>query len=139
MKKFFNKILTRSDEDVLKAPASPMIIAVDFDGTCVKEKYPKIGSDLPGAVETLQALVARDHRLILWTCREGQELEDAVNWFKEREIELFGINETPLDADFRPQGGRKVYANLYIDDRTLEGFPGWSKIHQELIGMPLIL
>ena len=138
MKKFLKKLIASRGIDVFRVSAQPMIIAVDFDGTCVREKYPEIGEDLPGAVKTLQALVARDHKIILWTCREGKELEDAIHWYKDREIELYGVNETPLDGDFRPEGGRKVFANLYIDDKTFGGFPGWHKIHEELIGMPLI-
>ncbi|MCM8525233.1 MAG: hypothetical protein NE327_01865 [Lentisphaeraceae bacterium] len=138
MKKFISKLITRNSENSLRELAQPMIIAVDFDGTCVREKYPEVGEDLPGAVQTLHALVAREHKIILWTCREGKELEDAIQWYKDRDIELYGINETPLDGDFRSDGGRKVYANLYIDDKIFGGFPGWNKIHEELIGMPLI-
>ena len=137
MKKFFKKLLNQ-EEDVFRIPSKPMIIAVDFDGTCVQEAYPEIGPSLPGAVETLLALSQRDHKLILWTCREGEFLEEAVNWFKDNGIPLAGVNETPLDEDFRPEGGRKVYANLYIDDRILGGFPGWNTIHKELLGMPLV-
>jgi hypothetical protein len=136
MRNFLKSILHKKDH--FKAPAPAMIIAVDFDGTCVREAYPKVGADMPGAVQTLHSLLLREHRLILWTCREGKYLEDAVIWFEKREIALFGINETPLDTDFRSEGGRKVYANLYIDDRSFGGFPGWHKVHQELLGMPLI-
>ena len=138
MKRLLKKILPKQD-DVFRTLAPPMIIAVDFDGTCVTERYPKVGDDMPGAVLTLRSLATREHKLLLWTCREGEKLEDAVNWFKEREIPLAGINETPLADDFRPQGGRKVFANLYIDDKAFGGFPGWHKIHQELLGMPLMV
>ena len=44
-----------------------MIIAVDFDGTIVEHKYPKIGKELPFAIETLLDLKADGHQLILWT------------------------------------------------------------------------
>ena len=49
-----------------------MIIAIDFDGTCVTHEYPKIGKDI-GAVDTLRALVAKGHKLILWTMRDKKE------------------------------------------------------------------
>ena len=55
-----------------------MIIAVDFDGTIVEHKYPKIGKEIPFAVETLKRLQADHHTLILWSVREGQLLKDAV-------------------------------------------------------------
>ncbi|NQZ57047.1 MAG: hypothetical protein HRT88_06200 [Lentisphaeraceae bacterium] len=134
MKKFLQKILSpKSSSKAVPA----MLIAVDFDGTCVTENYPKVGQDMPGAVQTLHALVERQHKLILWTCREGEQLKDAVRWFEEREIPLFGINETPSSEEFRRTGGRKVYANLYIDDRSFGGFPGWERIHRELLGKAL--
>ncbi|MCF0197515.1 MAG: hypothetical protein HUK03_09890, partial [Bacteroidaceae bacterium] len=48
-----------------------MTIAVDFDGTIVEHKYPKIGAELPFATETLRMLIANRHKLILWSVREG--------------------------------------------------------------------
>ena len=50
-----------------------MIIAVDFDGTCVEHDYPDVGLDVEGAVDTLKALVAKGHRLILFTMRSGKK------------------------------------------------------------------
>ena len=93
-----------------------MYIAVDFDGTCVTHDYPNVGKDI-GAVPVLQALNQNGHKLILNTMRSGKELEDAVNWFKEHNIELFGINENPTQK--RWTQSPKVYANLYIDDAAL--------------------
>lgn len=90
-----------------------MIIAVDFDGTCVEHKYPEIGPTLFGAVDTLKQL-ARNHQLILWTMRSGETLQDAVTWFKENEIPLWGINENP--DQHRWTQSLKAYAQLYIDD-----------------------
>lgn len=61
-----------------------MIIAVDFDGTIVEHKYPKIGNELPFATATLRLLTEENHRLILWTVRHGELLQEAVDWCKER-------------------------------------------------------
>ena len=52
-----------------------MIIAIDFDGTIVENRYPEIGHERPFAIETLKMLQQDRHRLVLWTCREGQLLE----------------------------------------------------------------
>ena len=52
-------------------------IAVDFDGTIVTHEYPKIGAELPFATDTLKMLIRDHHRLILWSVREGQLLQDA--------------------------------------------------------------
>ena len=93
-----------------------MYIAIDFDGTCVTHDYPRIGKDIH-AVNVLKRLVANGHKLILNTMRSGKELDDAVNWFKEHNIELFGVNENPTQKSWTTSP--KVHANLYIDDAAL--------------------
>lgn len=67
-----------------------LTIAVDFDGTCVTHEYPYIGKDI-GAVPVLKRLVEEGNRLILWTMRSDQQLTEAVNWFYENDIVLYGI------------------------------------------------
>jgi hypothetical protein len=93
-----------------------MKIGVDFDGTCVTHEYPQVGRDI-GAVPVLKRLVAEGHLLILNTMRCGKELQDAVDWFKENDIPLYGINEDPEQKEWTQSP--KVYANLYIDDAAL--------------------
>lgn len=93
-----------------------MIIAIDFDGTCVTHDYPKVGKDI-GAVKVLRKLTDNGHKLILFTMRSGEELDDAVNWFKENDIPLFGINENPEQKSWT--SSPKPYAHLYIDDAGL--------------------
>ncbi|MCJ8330102.1 MAG: hydrolase [Lentisphaeria bacterium] len=140
--KWFKKRVEEEEEE-FKLPSHPLLIAVDFDGTCVEKAYPDIGKTKAGAVETLKALVLRDHKLILWTCREDCEernyLAEAVAWFEENGIEVAGINQTPEDIDFRKGGGRKAYADVYIDDSIIGGFPGWARIHYQFTGQPLII
>lgn len=118
-----------------------LLIAVDFDGTIVEHKFPEIGPPLPGAFETLRAMLAAGHRLILFTCREDEMdasgrryLTEAIQFCNERGVKFVSANETLSNDDFRPQGGRKVYADLYIDDRNLGGFPGWEKIKKAVLG-----
>lgn len=94
-----------------------MVIAIDFDGTMVKHKYPAVGEELPNAVDTMLELQRLGHKLILFTMRSGKELTDAVNWCKSKGIELYGINENPTQASWT--ASRKVYAELYIDDAAL--------------------
>lgn len=93
-----------------------MIIAIDFDGTCVTHEYPKVGRDI-GAQPVLKALVDKGHQLILFTMRSGKELEDAVNWFKINDIPLYGINTNPTQKEWT--SSPKAYAQLYIDDAAL--------------------
>ena len=97
-----------------------MYIGIDFDGTCVTHEYPYVGKDI-GAVPVLKALVERGHKLILNTMRSdngnGNFLSDAVKWFEENNIELFGIQRNPTQDSWT--SSPKVYANIYIDDAAL--------------------
>ena len=69
-----------------------MVIAVDFDGTIVENRYPEIGAEIPFAIETLKMLIADRHRLVLWSCREGELLEQALQWCRERGVEFYAAN-----------------------------------------------
>ncbi len=118
-----------------------MIIAVDFDGTCVEHDYPAIGIDVEGAADTLRALTARGHRLILYSMRSGDKLAKAERWFKERNIELWGVNNNPEQKEWTESP--KVFAHIYIDDAAL-GCPimfidgvhrpvvNWAKVRAQL-------
>jgi len=119
-----------------------MIITIDFDGTCVTNEFPNIGKEI-GAEPVLRELVGNGHRLILFTMRSdidapksecenihlvgGKYLTDAVNWFKERKIPLWGINENPEQKSWTYSP--KPYANLYIDDSDL-GIPLIYDLHK---------
>lgn len=94
-----------------------LIIAVDFDGTVVKHKYPAVGDTVEGSVETLQKLVDKGHKIVLWTMRDKSELEDAVKWFEEKNIPLHGTNSNPDQSAWT--SSPKAYAQLYIDDAAL--------------------
>lgn len=96
-----------------------MYIAIDFDGTCVTHEYPNIGKNV-GAVPCLQQLVQNGHKLILYTMRSGKTLTEAVKWFKNNNIPLYGINENPSQK--RWTSSPKVYAHIYIDDAAI-GIP----------------
>lgn len=110
-----------------------MIIAVDFDGTIVEHKYPKIGKEIPFAVETLKRLQADHHTLILWSVREGQLLKDAVDWCRGRGLEFYAVNsnhpEDFYEGEDTPTSPRKLKADLFIDDRNLGGLPDWGEIY----------
>lgn len=94
-----------------------MIIAVDFDGTVVKHEYPQVGETIDGAVQTLKLLIQNGHQLILWTMRSGKELQDAVDWYKQNDIPLYGINNNPEQKTWTDSP--KAFAQLYIDDLAL--------------------
>jgi hypothetical protein len=93
-----------------------MVIAIDFDGTCVKHEYPKIGGDI-GSIPILKKLVEKGHQLILYTMRSGKELDDAALWFTVNGIKLYGIQYNPTQTEWT--SSNKCYAQLYIDDAAL--------------------
>jgi len=70
-----------------------LTIAVDFDGTIVEHAYPKIGKPILFAVDTLKALQKRNHRLVLWTIREGRYLEEAIAYCEKQGLTFYAINE----------------------------------------------
>ena len=109
-----------------------MTIAVDFDGTIVEHRYPQIGEEIPFAVETLKMLVQDHHKLILWSVREGELLEAAVDWCKERGLEFYAVNrDYPEEStENNPHFSRKLKADLFIDDRNIGGLPDWGTIYQ---------
>jgi hypothetical protein len=109
-----------------------MKIAVDFDGTCVSYEFPRIGKDI-GAAPVLKKLVSEGHLIILNTMRCGKTLEEAVNWFRENDIPLHGVNEDPGQKKWTQSP--KVFANIYIDDAAL-GAP--LKINPDLSNRPFI-
>ena len=109
-----------------------MLIAVDFDGTIVEHRYPEIGPEIPFAVQTLRMLIAERHKLILWSVREGELLDDAINWCRERGIEFYAVNrdypeETLANND---HFSRKLKVDVFIDDRNLGGLPDWGTIYR---------
>jgi len=131
------------------------IIAVDFDGTCVTHEYPNVGKDI-GAVPVLKKLVENGHQLMLWTMRgnkttsEGvNTLQDAVDWFKNNDIPLWGINENPDQKATGWTNSNKQYAQMYIDDTALgcpltftksgeKPYVDWVEVEKSLTQMGLI-
>jgi hydroxymethylpyrimidine pyrophosphatase-like HAD family hydrolase len=110
-----------------------LLIAVDFDGTIVKNAYPKIGKEQFFAFDTLKKLQNAGHRLILWTVRSGKVLDEAIVYCKANGIEFYAINNTYPEEVFSPKISRKIVADIFIDDRNIGGFIGWGEIHQLLL------
>lgn len=109
-----------------------MTIAVDFDGTIVEHRYPEVGRELPFAIETLIKLREEGHKLILWSVREGELLDDAINFCRKRGLEFYAVNrDYPEETeDGNRHFSRKLKADLFIDDRNLGGLPDWGTIYR---------
>ena len=110
-------------------------IAVDFDGTIVADRYPEIGRERPFALQTLRELQKRGFTLVLWTCRTGKQLEEAVEFCRKGGVTFYGVNECFEDELYTGASvPRKIDADIYIDDRNFGGLPSWGVIFQNLTG-----
>lgn len=92
-----------------------MIIAVDFDGTLTeKDIYPDIAQPRTDLINWLKQKKNNGHKLILWTCRIGIRLNEAVAWCREQGLEFDAVNE-----NLGSYPSRKIVADVYIDDRAV--------------------
>lgn len=99
-----------------------LIIATDFDGTLCEEQWPSIGAPNIPLINYLLDKKKKGCIIILNTCREGEELEEAVKWCKSYGLEFDAVNDNCQqikDTWGNGQVWRKVYANVYIDDHNM--------------------
>lgn len=95
------------------------IIAVDFDGTLCNDCYPEIGAPNHTLITALHLLKQKNCQLILWTCRCGEKLEEAVLWCRNLGLEFDAINaNVPEIIQKYGSDSRKIYADIYLDDRS---------------------
>ena len=108
-----------------------MIIAIDFDGTIVKDQFPAIGEMVEGAKEAINQLKKDGYYIIIWTCRSHVRLLEALEWLAKQGIHYDKINES-CPANVEKYSGidtRKIYADIYIDDKMLVKLPTWDEIY----------
>lgn len=109
------------------------IVAVDFDGTLsLDSQYPDIGQFNTPLYEALIKLRSIGWSIVLWTCREGKELKEAVIWCANNGLEFDAINENPSHVPFK---SRKVVADMYIDDRAHMPTTAFYKFINDIISM----
>lgn len=97
------------------------IIAIDFDGTLCENKYPKIGRARWDVIDKLKRERADGCQIVLWTCRGGKELIEAVKWCEQKGIILDAINENlPSIIEDFGRSPRKIFANEYWDDKGVK-------------------
>ena len=96
-----------------------MIIAIDFDGVLVSDKFPEIGGPDWEMVSAVWRLGFTQHELILWTSRVGDRLNEAIQWCKDHNLNFTCINSnTPNNLAEYGTDPRKAFADVYIDDRA---------------------
>lgn len=97
------------------------IIAVDFDGTLCSDLYPQIGKANVALFQYLKMLQRMGDRLILWTCRCGVPLKEAIEFCEERGLIFDAVNENlPEIIERFGSDSRKIFADIYIDDRSVK-------------------
>ena len=111
-----------------------MKIAIDFDGTVVEHKYPKMGKEVPFAFQTLKQLYLDGHELVLWTYRVGEELQQAVDFCAKNGVVFYAVNKNYPEEIFDETISRKILADMYIDDRNFGGMPDWGEIYMAISG-----
>jgi len=89
-------------------------ICIDFDGTIVEHEYPRIGPEVPGALKYMTYWQSMGMKLILFTMRSGEQLDEAVAYLTANGIDLFGINHNPDQEEWTTSP--KAYGHIYIDD-----------------------
>lgn len=101
-----------------------MIIAVDFDGILCKNEFPQIGEPYYDVISVVREAIDKGHEVVLWTSRVDDRLTEAVNWCADYGLHFTAVNDnTPSNkqeySQMYPNGTRKVYADVYIDDHSL--------------------
>lgn len=96
------------------------IVAVDFDNTLCFSNWPDLGEPNVRLIRALIELKQNGNKLILWTCRNGMDLQRAVAWCEQQGLQFDAINEN-LPETIALYGGdsRKITADYYIDDRCI--------------------
>lgn len=102
-----------------------MIIAVDFDGVLCRNEFPQIGKPNYEVISLVRQMMDIGNEVILWTTRNGDELEQAVAWCEDYGLHFCAVNAPAPsnEEEYRdkyPVQSRKIYADIYIDDHNLE-------------------
>ena len=105
----------------MNAPQYRRIVAVDFDGTLAVTKFPEIIKPIPKMIKCCKRIQKDGAILILYTCRKGQDLQDAVEWCKGQGLVFDYVNENTAEniANYGGTDTRKIFAHEYIDDKAM--------------------
>lgn len=97
------------------------IYAVDFDGTLSLGEWPEVGPANIELINYLLELQSDGNKLILWTCRAGEALDNAVKWCRMHGLVFDAINDNlPEIIEEYGSNSRKITCDHYIDDRALD-------------------
>ena len=107
------------EEEINKVYRDYKVFAVDFDGTLCKSIWPEIGEPNLTLIEWIKEKRREGNKIILWTCREGKLLDEALAWCKDKGLEFDAVNDnTPELIKLFGNNPRKVSADYFIDDKN---------------------
>lgn len=96
------------------------ILAVDFDGTLAfSNKYGQLETANIPLFKTLIEYQNNGHKIILWTCREGKDLEEAKDFCVQNRLLFDAVNENVPEWQNKTVAKRKIYYDILIDDRAV--------------------
>lgn len=100
-------------------PNRPKVYAIDFDGTLCKSAYPLCGEPNQDIIDYCKYIQSKGHKLVLWTCRVGWSLMDAIQWCRKQGLEFDEVNATPKEIqEYFGNDTRKIFADVYLDDKN---------------------
>lgn len=110
----------------------PYIIAIDFDGTLVEDKFPFIGEPREWVWSSVKEAQRCGVKIILWTSRDNERLKDAVEFCVSRGLHFDAINDNLDECKVMFNNNtRKVYANEYWDDKAVARFATLQETKEE--------
>ena len=105
----------------------PFILSVDYDNTLFEGSYPDKGKPKTDVINKVKEFEKHNAEIVLWTCREGKTLDEAVKRCKQEGLVFDAVNSNAPSqlkymAKRRKEGEifatRKIYADFYLDDKA---------------------
>lgn len=115
-----NKSVFKAEQSsITPAYSNKKIVAVDFDGTLVHNKYPFCENPNMKLINFIKEH-RNDYIWILWTCRHDEQLNMAVRYMKEEHQIVFDfVNQNAFWLIDEYGDTRKIFADYYIDDKNI--------------------
>lgn len=93
-----------------------LIVAVDFDNTIFD--FHKRGDTFPKVIEILRRAYSLKCKIIIYTNRTGERLEEVREYMKNNDIPYDTINEPILKLHDNDGQGNKLFYSIFLDDRA---------------------
>lgn len=102
----------------------PFVLAVDYDDTLFENAFPEKGDPKDDIINKVKEFQDNGAEIVLWTCREGEKLQDAVDACSEQGLKFDAVNANAPSViaymedkeDIFAQ--HKINADFYVDDKA---------------------